>query len=353
MSALITAGVLAAGATVYAATSASNSAAAANATNAANVANTNQLNYNEFLQSRGQNGSAIYPIYASGAEQQLYGDTLNTYDATAGLSAAQFQGIANQNAGAQAGANATVGSVFNGGMVANEQAAQGAVNQANQTAVQTQKQGTLEALQQTLNNIKSIQAGKGFVGGGSGDDQLQFNARMGANTTAANAQSQANIANATALQGINQNNNNRMLQNVGLPGQMAQSNIALANAGNTAAEQNQVARQNLFSNFKIGTQAFQYAPLPQVNPVAGTGQIVGQGVGALAGAAGNYASNQQLINGLNGGYGTGATGGYGYGSTYGGTGVATNPVNNPANYNAANAYVPPTDINGNFSFGDG
>lgn len=286
---VVAAGALAAGATAYSATSASSSASAANSQNARNVSDTNQLNWQEFQQSRGANGSAIYPIYAQPAEQALYNDTMNVYDATGAVSptAADYQRIiagvqpmANQ-------ANAVAAGIFNGNTQGQELANEQPVAQANLDLATSQKSATLEALQQTLNNIKSIQAGKGYAGDSFGNQLLNFQARQGANTTGAQLIGQANLTNAQAVQAIKQNALNRQIANISLPGQIAQQNINLAQAPANALNNQMVNRQNLFGNFKIGTNSFQYQNLPLVSPTASTGQIVGQGIGSLAGGVGN------------------------------------------------------------------
>jgi hypothetical protein len=297
---VITAGVLAAGATAYSASSASSAAQAANAQNAQNINSTNALNYQQFLQSRGSTGSAVYPIYGAGAEAQLYGDTLGTYDATGALqpTAQQLASITNAAIPYQQQANTAAAGIFNGATQGQELANQLPVYQAQLQAAQTQKQGTLEALQSTLNNIKAIQAGRGYSGDSFGNQLLNFQARQGANTAISNQISAANIGNAQTIQAIKQNAINRQLSNLSLPGQMAANNIALAQQPANALENQMGQRQALFNNFRIGTGQFQYQPLPLVSPTANTGQIAGQAIGSLGSSLGNYASNQQLVSQL-------------------------------------------------------
>ncbi len=302
VAAIAAAGVaVSAGTSAYASSSASSSAAAAQAQNAQNIQNTNQLNYQLFQQGRGSTGSAIYPIYAKGAEQQLYNDTLNTYDATGALqpTAAQLQSIVGQQVPTLQQANAAGAGIFNGNLQNQLLAAQQPVYQAQLQAAQTQKQGTLEALQSTLNNIKSIQAGKGYAGDSFGNQLLNFQARQGANTQIANQFSQANIGNAQAVQGIKSGVLGTQLNNLNLPGTLAANATGLANLPSNTLAQNQAQRQQLFNNFRIGTNQFQYQNLPTVNPIAGAGQIAGQAGASLASGIGNYFANQNLTNQLN------------------------------------------------------
>lgn len=317
---------------LYSSAQASASAANAQAQNAANVSNTNQLNYQQFLQSRGSTGSAILPIYAQGAEQQLYQNTLNAYNQAGALqpTAAQLQAI-QQNALNQQGlANNAAAGVFNGNLQNQLLANQQPVYQAQLQAAATQKQGTLEALQGTLNNIKAIQAGKGYAGDSFGNQMLNFQARQGANTQIANTLSQVNVGNAQAVQGIKSGVLGTQLSNLNLPGQMAANTAGLSSlAGNTLA-QNQAQRSQLFNTFAIGNKGFQYQNLPQVNPIASTGQIAGQAVGSLASAGGNYAANQSLINQLNSG-GTN-NGGIPNGASFANNNSLTQEGENPGDY---------------------
>lgn len=299
----LTAAAVGAGATVYASSQASDSAKAANQQNATNVSNTNDLNYQQFLQSRGSTGSAVLPIYAAPAEQQLYTDTLNAYNASGGANTptlGAYENVVGQSLPAAQLATQAANGIFNGQTVGQELNNQQPVAAANLTLAQTQKQSSLEALQQTLNNIKSIQAGKGYAGDSYTNQLLNFQARQAANTQGAQAIAEADLGNAQQTQAIQQNAINRQLSNLGLPSSTAQQQINLLQAPTNALNQNQVNRQNLFANFKIGVgQPFQYQPPPLTTPVAGTGQQVAQGIGSLVNGVGNYAANQQLINALN------------------------------------------------------
>lgn len=280
-------------------------------TNADNVANTNALNLRMFQEGRGSTGSSIYPTYASGAESQLYNDTLHTYDATGGIqpTAEQLQAIVAGQQIYQDQANAAGAGIFSGATQTQELNNQQPVYQANLAAAQTQKQGTLEALQSVVNNIKAIQAGKGYSGDSFRNSLLNFQARQGANTTIANQLAQANIGNAQAVQGIKQNAINRQLSNLNLPAAMAQNSINLAQSPANALASQQGQRQNLFNTFRIGPGQFSYQNLPTVQPNSAA-------YGALAnvGAFGNslasaYINNPKGVSNLFGlGGGSGAAG---------------------------------------------
>lgn len=279
-------------------------------TNAQAVQTTNDLNYQQFLQGRGSTGSAIYPIYAKGGEAQLYGDMLAAYNATGALdpTAADYQAIVAGAEPAVAGADAATTGIFNGNTEGQELNNQAPVSAANLRAVQTQKAGTLQALQATLNSIKAIQAGKGYSGDSFGTQLLNFNARQNANTTASNAESQADITNAQSVQGIKQNAINRQIQNVNLPFAMAANNANLASMPATSVANNMAQRQQLFGNFRIGTGQFQYQNLPTVNSSSaayGALSNVGATGNALASA---YIKNPSGVTNLFGGGGGTAAG---------------------------------------------
>lgn len=286
-------------------------------TNADNVANTNALNLRMFQEGRGSTGSSIYPIYASGAESQLYNDTLHTYDATGAIqpTADQLQAIVNTQKPFQDEANAAGAGIFNGQTQAQELQNQQPVYQANLAAAQTQKQGTLEALQSTLNNIKAIQAGKGYAGDSFGNSLLKFQARQGANTQISNNLSAVNVGNAQAVQGIKQNAINRQLSNLNLPAAMAQNSINLAQAPANALAAQQGQRQNLFNTFRIGPGQFSYQNLPTVQPSSAAYGALAN-VGAFGNSLANaYINNPKGVSSLFGlGGGSGAAAGIGAGA---------------------------------------
>ena len=332
--AAIAVGAVVVGAGAYSASQASAANKNAQTANMNQAAATNAYNLMMNQQNRGSTGFTTMPLYATTAggspfEPQLFGDTRSVYDATGTLSPQsqldQYGNIIGITAGAQAGAGATVNDIYNGGLLQQDLSNLAPVQASRLTAVATQKQGTLEALQGTLNNIKAIQAGKGYGGDSFGSNLLSFAARQGANTTASNALSAAQEANAADTNRIQANDINRRLANLSVPYQMAQQNINTANLPNNTLLNQMALRQQLFgqnSGFRIPLNNYQIGPAPQATPVAGNGQIIGQAVGSLGQMAlgGSFGS-------LTGAGGSNAAGGFNGGS------LTDAQINNGSNAN--------------------
>lgn len=313
--------------------------------NAGNVSATNQLNFSQYLMSRGLGGSSVLPTYltnpnfvpgtapstpATGAQvtalaQQILaqsGGTLNLTaaralaeqqltggpqtqteeqalgnNATAAYNAAgdnspaaqiaQYTALANQFLPAQAQANTAANSIFNGNLQSEELQDYAPVASALQQGVTSQKEASIEGLQQTLNQIKAIQAGQGFSGDSFGTNLMTSNAIQAANVAQAQNQANVNVQNAGATNAIKTGILNTQLQNLNLPTSMAQSNINLANTAANAMTSQQGQGQQLFNMFRIGTGNFQYQNLPTVQPtpsLLGIAATAGNAVGANAGS---------------------------------------------------------------------
>ena len=177
--AVAAAAAVAAGTQAYSASAAAGSAQDAQNANNANAKATNAANYALYQQERGSTGNAIYPVYAAGSEQGLYANAANAIQQTTNLAptAQSLQDIQSSVAPMTAQAQNTASGIFNGNTQTQELANQVPVSNATTNVATAQNQGTLEALQQTLNNIKSIQAGKGFAGDSYGSQLLNFQAR--------------------------------------------------------------------------------------------------------------------------------------------------------------------------------
>lgn len=302
------AAVVAAGASAYAAKSQSDASKKAQSTNKKTVKNTNQLNYELFREGRGEEGSAILPLYAQDAngelfEPRFFGDTRGVYDATGAIPPQlQLQRYQEALAGstlAQQNALGTVNDLYSGQLEKDITQGFQPVTQARLQGVDARKQGTLEALQATLNDIKATQARRGFSGDSLASRSLQFNARRGANTQYADDLARAQEQNALDLSRIQQAFATTKLNNTSLPYTVGRQMVSTLNLPQDALlDQQQRRNQLITGTFGIGTGQFRYDHLPQVQPVASTGQIAAQGIGTLASSLGNYYAQNQLAGQL-------------------------------------------------------
>lgn len=288
---------VAAGAGAYAASEQAGAEEDANNTNIANAKDTNAQNKQLFDESRGSKGNALYPIYArtngKPFEPQLFSDTMGTYNAVNALPPSiRLDNLNNALAPlneAQNAATRTVAGVYDGSLEKEAIANQQPVNQGRQAVANS----ALTALAQTLNDIKAINARKGYSGDSFGTRLLQFNARRGAGEEMASA----NLANAIDERQIHNQALLARIQNVGLPYAESQQAVNQSTLAENSVLDQQARRQQIFNNFRIGPGQFAYQRLPDVKPVASTGQIVAQGISSAATTANTLRAQNSAAQG--------------------------------------------------------
>jgi len=297
---LAAAAVLGAGASMF------SSSQQADATqNAANTAarsqrDANQLNYKQFLESRGSGGSAVLPTYlqltGGGGlfEGALGNDLVNAYQQSS-VPLSTFQGAANRLAPAQRGAEDFTNQIFNGG-VTNRLLSDAAPVQAAKLAYA--KSTSMDALNRTLAAIDAAQAGKGFTG----DSLASRMVGLGAQKSAGDAISTASLSNMGENQQIrNYGDVSLPMQNLNLPYQMAQQAGNYAFLPQNDWLQSLQSRMSPLSFLRIGTASpFQFQTLPTAPPIPSTGGLIGQGIGQLGGTAAQYFMGQQAQQNLMG-----------------------------------------------------
>lgn len=270
----------------------------------------NNLNYQQFLQSRGSKGSAVLPTYLTNPAngQPFEGGVLGSNAVKAYQDAynalppdqqiAQTKAILAQFQPTILSANQTAQGIFNGDIENQQLGAEAPVATARQAGVTARKEATLESLASTLNDINAIQAGKGYTGDSFGSRLMKGAAMRSAATTNANDQAGVNLTTAQEQSGIKLGAINTRLSSLQLPYAMVQNDNALtALPQNTALDQ-EARRQQLFNFFKIGPGQFQYQPLPTQ---AATINPLGYGTAALSGIASSYGdklAKQQLAKSI-------------------------------------------------------
>lgn len=309
---LIVAGVVAAGAAAYAANEQSNAAAGANATNKKNMEDTNRLNYKMFLQSRGAGGSAILPLYfkkhGKPFEKQLSRDAMNEYNMLRSRSSPR-QLINRTNSAislfkpAQAGAQKTVGDIFSGALRDESLANFRPLAAQRLESADAMRDAGMMALAEEKSRADAEAGRQGFTGSTFGNKLLSAELTRKTFQDAALRESAAKEANAGGEFDIDQTDINRRLGNLYLPYAMTQQKVNISNLPENVALDQAARRQQLLNWFKLQPGQFQYQPMPTVQPVASTGQIVAQGVSSAAGAVGNYYAQKKLADQMNAGGG--------------------------------------------------
>ena len=304
--AAITAAVIGLAATAGAGMAQASSARGAQRTNLANASADRALQYDMFQDSRGAGGFAQMPYFATrdgvSMEPEMFQDALRMYDATSGMASpeavARMRGEIAPYLAMQNQASGTVADMFSGRradqMVENQQP----VYAARTGLATATKNAKLEALRKTLNDNDARFAKMGFAGSGGGTAGMKvgFEARRDAHASGAIDMGQARLANATDEASLRNQNMDERLRNLHLPNAMAQQQINLSTLPENMAIDMSNRRQNVFAPFRIGTSMFQAPPTPQVQPIASTGQILGQTVAAGAGMGMQYAGNRQNMN---------------------------------------------------------
>jgi hypothetical protein len=287
------AAVVGAGASIYSANQQSKAQKAAAQAQANSQNNANATNLQEFEESRGSTGSAVLPLYLTGAggqqfEGQMGEGAVGAYNES-GVPLSTFQTAVAPLAGAETKANQFTNDIFTGG-VTNKLLDQ--ARPVQQARLSSAKESAMTALNRTLDAIDAAQSGKGF----SGDSFGNRNLRMNANLQAGDTISAANLANLAESQQIrNYGDVTLPSQNLSLPVTMAQQDETMTFLPQANFLNSQVSRQQPFNFFRIGPgtpPAVQ--PLPTAPPTLSLSGAIGQGVGALGSAALNYYLNRQL-----------------------------------------------------------
>lgn len=162
-------------------------------------------------------------------------------------------------------------------------------------AASARRDAGLEALQETLNEIDSIQAGKGYSGDSTGKRMLRFGARRSIGSQAGLDFANAKLENAEDERNIRTQGRQQQLSSLDLARKQAGSDIAF----DQLAEQGVVDSYNRsiqpFSSFNIGTHEFT-KPAPYVDSPDTTGAIASTAAGAINKYATSYIDSQTLAN---------------------------------------------------------
>lgn len=274
--------------------------------NADNARATNDLNLQMFREGRGQGGSAILPLYAKDSagnpfEAQWFQDALRTYQSTSAPPEARlaaYRQIISASRPAAESANATVGNIFDGGLLRQEQNNLAPVLATRNESAKVKSASWLDALRDTLGQIDTTMGRKGFTGDSMVKNILNFNARQRYYGSVADTTADANMRNAMDVFGQKQGDITRRLASLNLPYTQAQQNVQLYDLPERATLDSTAQRNNLLSQFRIAPNAFQYQSLPKVDANVNPFQIAANNIGGAGQQVGNFFANQALIKSL-------------------------------------------------------
>jgi hypothetical protein len=272
-------------------------AGARRAAGSQNVAN--EENYQRYLDSRGAGGNVFMPTYMRSSngnpfEQQFAQDMITGYEdngfGNPGAMNGQYQAIQSKYAPMSALATRSASGLFDGSMTQSRLDNFAPVANAR---VNYTREAAMDSLNKTLGEINATQVGRGFSGDSLGNRMMKFNANASAN----NAVAGARLQNLEEARGIKDQGLMMPIQYAGLPGSLAQSDLAMANLSRNAYFDAMTRAEQPFQFFKIGVGAPpQVGALPTYQGPS-TAQIVAQGVAQGAGmysqaSAYNNANNQ-------------------------------------------------------------
>lgn len=293
MSAAIVAGAVIAGGLGVAGSMMASDAQGDAAESAANSQReSNDANYRMFLESRGQGGSAVMPLYMRNAdgslfEKSLSDDMISAYNRSA-IPLSRFQQAGARFRGAQTKAGNFANDIFDGGitnrLLTNAQPVQKA-------KVTFRKQSALDALHKTLNGIDAVQAGKGYAGDSYASNKMRFDANKGMSDELAGV----NLENLQESRQIHDYGDVQLpMQNLSLPLAMMKQESDFEFLPQRQYIDALQQRMSPLSFLKIGgSQPFQYQPIPTAPPIASDGQLLAQGLGGVGNMVSNYAQQRQ------------------------------------------------------------
>lgn len=248
--------------------------------------------------------SAILPYYMGGSEAILGKDAANVAAAIRAAAGDPTLRLADYSAmlgkyDAASEANDRLAEDLALGNITNEQLAEAAPVWAARTgAAESRRNAGLEALRETLNEIDSIQAGKGYSGDSTGKRMLRFNARRAIGTQAATDFAGANLENEMDRRMIKESGRNARLSNIDLPNRLAMAAIQRKQlpANAVASEFNAATEPLNFFNIGAGQFRAQNPLTAPSNSATGIANSVAQAGASVGGALSKYYGNKSLEN---------------------------------------------------------
>lgn len=169
--------------------------------------------------------------------------------------------------------NRLISDVFSGELTNQMLGEAAPVQEARIKLANVEKDAGIEALQDKLNEIRTIQGRKGYSGDSSASQRLEFDARRRIGTDSARAMGAAQLTNAQQTQAIQGQGRDLMFRSLDVPYNRAQQSINLSNLPTTAAQQRFSAALSPFQFFRTSPASFNAQPAPERSSVPSDAQI--------------------------------------------------------------------------------
>lgn len=299
---LIAAAIVAAGATAYAAKSASDSSKDAQQSNQAAAASDRALSLRMFEQARGANGMPVFSPYYTGTYESdtLYPAARGAFEGAFPTSQdarskalARYKAIQLGLAPAFDAGTKTVGDIFNGALTGERLASAAPVAAARKAKGATSGAAIIEGLKERLAAINANRARAGYTGGGTATELPLLRSTIGARAAAADTTAQAELENQLMFQAIKDQGVGLRLNSLDLPMQRYNQSVQFENAPNQALVEQFMRAYAPLGIFNINPETFRPAPTPQVQAIPGIGSAVTAGIASGGNSLANYYSQQQ------------------------------------------------------------
>lgn len=264
-------------------------------------ARTDANNLRMFQESRGSTGSAVLPEYLKPYEADLARSAAQTAQAMFGYGGgpagrlAEAEGtLARYEPSLRAG-DELVFDLASGKLGRDRRAALEPVLGARTAVAKSRAAAIAQGLDETLATLRAQRAGTGFRGSSTFDLNRMLAATTGARGQAALGLTQADLDNALAVQGLQENDLQMRLAGLELPYQLGAQRL---NFQNLPAQSLAQFYQNALAPLSFFRLPTANAPYQTANPVASTGQIAGSAVAGLGNTLGQYYAQQAMMEQL-------------------------------------------------------
>lgn len=298
----IAAAIVAAGATAYAAKSASDSSKRANKTNLDNATSDRDLQERMFMRGRGAEGFPVFSPYYSGSFEPdvLYPAARGAFEGAFPTGADARNRLLASYKSMQAGlrpafdaGTKTVGDIFSGALTGERLGYAAPVAAARKAKGATSSAAIMAGLKERLAAINANRARAGYTGGGTATELPLLRSTIGARAAAADTTAQAELENQLMFQAIKDEGLGLRLNSLDLPMSRFNQAVQFENAPNQALVEQFMRAYQPLGIFNINPETFRPSPTPTVQPIPGIGSAIAAGGSVLGNSLANYYSNQQ------------------------------------------------------------
>lgn len=237
--------------------------------------------------------SAILPYYFGGTERQMADDASAVYRSIRSqdprVELANYERMLDTYGEANQSNKDLVIDAATGRLVDRRLAESAPVFEARTNVAKSKRNAALEALRDTLSEIDSIQAGKGYSGDSTAKRMMRFNARRQIGSQAAADMTEAELQNQLEVRNIRDSELASRRANLGQADAMTQAEMRRTQLAKQAMADDFNTSISPFSSFNIGTGQFT-KPEPLVPPT----DIAGALASSIGGTVNTLATNRML-----------------------------------------------------------